>query len=166
MDTNNAELREYLSGIPKAHYPNIVMILKKALGLLSRRGGWTHQANAKNAKGDIVITTSEEACRFCASGAIVRGVHEVRKESGVSIGDWIVAGILKSVIFENDESRAKYGCKEITANHLLPFMQTIHGSNNASSIIYWNDAMVSKKSQVLAAFRDAIEIMEKVIEEE
>jgi hypothetical protein len=47
---------------------SVVEVLTKARALVER--GWTQRASARNERGEIVPTTSDAACTWCALGAL------------------------------------------------------------------------------------------------
>lgn len=50
-------------------------VLERAAALV--RQGWCKHSLAQDAAGEPVYPTDEDACRWCASGAILRAVHDL-----------------------------------------------------------------------------------------
>jgi hypothetical protein len=52
--------------------PTTAEVLKQARALISDEANWGQHLFARNADGDIVAPEDEDACRFCALGALIR----------------------------------------------------------------------------------------------
>ena len=160
---------EYLQHISKDHYPVVRDILKLALEKLSKRGGWTRFANAKDKKGKMVPIPDKDACSFCAMGAIVKAWHDVYLKDErakawhdvymkdkktmpewewVVLPEWVISGYLKDVLVEK---------KVIN-------QQVIDQKSFTPGLVHWNDYIVKRKSQVLRAFEIGIKAIEEEME--
>lgn len=137
---------EYLQHISKDHYPVVRDILKLALEKLSKRGGWTRFANAKDKKGKMVPIP--DACSFCAMGAIVKAWHDVYLKDEKTVPAWVVSGYLLDVLVE----------KKVIDQ------QVIDQKSFTPGLVHWNDYIVKRKSQVLRAFEIGIKAIEEEME--
>lgn len=65
--------------------------IKRARKLISTPEGWTTEVFARNADNEAVQTFSPNAVRFCALGALRRGIFEVEREGtdGVAAVDQV-----------------------------------------------------------------------------
>ena len=57
--------------------------LRVARGLVADIGRWTQDSAARTPGGEAVSATSPDAARWCAQGAVVRAVHDLRSEFGI-----------------------------------------------------------------------------------
>ena len=79
-----------------------VSVIDGARALLRRPGAWTQNAEARNAKGQVVLLLAKDATCFCLWGALARAGHDLEAErpgflQGESVADavWAVQRALE-----------------------------------------------------------------------
>jgi hypothetical protein len=57
---------------------DVAKVLNAAADLIEQRG-WTKNASARDSQGKVVPPTSVDACRWCATGAIIKVTDEAER---------------------------------------------------------------------------------------
>lgn len=106
-----------------------VKVLKKAVELLKKRGGWAQGCYAYDKDGRGVVAENARAVSFCAAGAVRRAGHDL----GMPVDS--VDSVSRAIDVLED---------------FLPSLDTVY------PLVQWNDTKSRKKEEVIELFRAAI----------
>jgi hypothetical protein len=94
-------------------------ILRYARALLAKRGGWTKVFYARTAKSIGTDATADNACKFCALGAIMRASHDLGIDYGELSHKVYAVNALRQALPVRDQGVISFNDAQTTVKPIL-----------------------------------------------